>query len=172
MPGGYYNYLYGQIIEWAEKEGVEEIEVEPFSDYAIANNLPLRPPLTQKQQTMKDVAIALQKKTFIDAQGNKVRARHALRTLQPDLPHMPPRIEYVDPRTSRPQKVEAAMDQSFEQLENFVRRHAIETQSNSLNSPYQWNWKDYNYDFSAAADDARLTGKYDDELGEDFDDLD
>jgi hypothetical protein len=30
--GGYFDYLYRQIIEWAEKEGVEDIEVEAFSD--------------------------------------------------------------------------------------------------------------------------------------------
>lgn len=172
MPGGYYDYLYGQIVEWAEKEGIEEIEVEPFSDYAIAHKLPLRPPLTLKQQTMKDVATALQKKTYIDPQGNKVRTKHAVRIAQPDLPHMPPRIEYVDSQTGKPDLMEMAMDQSYEGLENYVKRHAIETQSYNLNSPYQRKLRDYNYDFRAVAQDARMTGKYNDEWDDDNDDLD
>jgi hypothetical protein len=171
--GGYFAYLYRQVIEWAEKEGVEDIEVEGFYEYAVANNIPLRPPLTQKQQTERDVRRALQKGTFVDQQGNKVRARHAVKIDQLELPHMPPRIEYIDPRIAEPDKMELAMDQSFEGLENYVRRHAIEAQSYNLNNAYDGTLKDYDYDFRAIAEDARMTGTYKDEIDDDdFDDLD
>jgi hypothetical protein len=171
---GYFDYLYQQIIEWAEKEGVEDIEVEAFSDYAIANKLPLRPPLTQKQQTMRDVRLALQKSTYIDPQGNKVRARHAMRIDQMDLPYgEAPRIEYIDPRIATVEKMELSMDQSWENLESCVRRHAIEKRSYDLNNPYGAKLRDYNYDFTAIAEDARMTGTYEDEIDDDdFDDLD
>lgn len=171
--GGYLGYLFRQVIEWAEKEGVEDIEVEGFYEYAIANNIALRPPLTLKQQTERDVRRALQKGTYIDPQGNKVRARHAVKVEQMELPNMPPRIEYVDPRIVQPDKMELAMDQSYEGLENYVKRHAIEKQSYDLNNPYNATLKDYSYDFSAIAEDARMSGKYNDTLDEDdLDDLD
>ena len=169
---GYYDYLYSRIIEWAEQEGVEDIEVEPFSDYAIANNVPLRPPVTLKQQTMRDVRRALQTKHYEDPQGNKVRARHAVKVVQLELPNMPPKIEYIDPRTSKPNKMEDAMDQSYDGVVNYVRRHAIETQSYNLNNAYNAKLKDYNYDFSVIAEDARMTGKYEDDDDFGGDDLD
>jgi hypothetical protein len=168
---GYYDYLYRLIVEWAEREGVEDVEVEAFSDYAIANNVPLRPPVTQKQQTMRDVRRALQTKHYVDEQGNKVRERHAVKIYQPDLPNMPPRIEYINPRTSRPVKMELAMDQSYEGVVNYVRRHAIEKQSYDLNNAYDGKIRDYNYDFTLIAEDARMTGTYkdDDDLDDDLD---
>jgi hypothetical protein len=170
--GGYLGYLYQQVIEWAEKEGVEDIEVEGFFEYAVANKIPLRPPLTLKQQTERDVRRALQKGTYIDPQGNKVRARHAVKVEQLELPNMPPRIEYIDPTITKPDKMELAMDQSYEGLENYVRRHAIEQQSYNLNTPYEDKVRDYNYDFTAIAEDARMTGKYIEPPDDDFDDLD
>ncbi|HWN10792.1 MAG TPA: hypothetical protein VNO50_16250 [Pyrinomonadaceae bacterium] len=170
---GYFDYLYGQIVEWAEREGVEDIEVEQFSDYAIANRLPLRPPITFKQQTMRDVARALQKKTYIDPQGNEVRTKHAVRVPQMNLPNMPPRVEYVDSRTGKPDKMEMSMDQFYELIESTVKRHAVTTNSYNLNNPWEAKLKDYNYDFSVIAEDARMSGNYRDEIDPDeFDDLD
>lgn len=166
---GYLDYLYNEIMEWAEKHGVEDIEVEPFSDYAIANNIPLRPPVTLKQQTMRDVRRALQTKHYVDEQGNEVRARHAVKIEQMELPNMPPKIEYIDPRTSKPQKMELAMDQSYDGVVAYVRRHVIETQSYNLNNPYGAKLRDYDYDFTLIAEDARMSGEYVDP-DEDYDD--
>lgn len=95
MRGGYLAYLLGQIMEWAQKEGIEDIEAEAFAEYAVTNRIPLRQPHTLLQQTIKDASRALQKATFIDPQGNKVRARHAIRIDQLELPNMPPRFEYI-----------------------------------------------------------------------------
>jgi hypothetical protein len=173
MRGGYLAYLLERVLEWAESEGIEDIEAEPFFDYAIANNIPLRPPQTLKQQTIRDVQRALQKATYIDPQGNKVRARHAIRIDQMELPHMPPRFEYIDPRTTEPPKMEVSMDQSYEKIVNHVRRHAIEQQSFNLNTPYEGKVRDYDYDFRAVAEDARMTGTYKDDFDDDdFNDLD
>lgn len=173
MRGGYLVYLFGQIMEWAEKEGIEDIEAEGFADYAIANNIPLRPPQTLRQQTIKDTSRALQKATYIDPQGNKVRARHAIRVDQMELPNMLPKFEYIDPRTTEPPRMEISMDQSWEKIANHVKRHAIEHQSFNLNTPYEGKVRDYDYDFTAIAQEARMTGKYDDDLTEDdLDDLD
>lgn len=167
---GYYDYLRRLTDEWAEKEGLESIEVEPFTDYAIANKLIPRQPLTLKQQTMRDVRKALQSSTYIDQQGNKVRAKHALKVYQMELPNMPPRIEYIDPRTAKPDKMELAMDQSHEGMKNDVKRHAIEKQSYDLNNPYNAKLRDYDYDFNMVAEDARMSGEYSDDYDdEDFD---
>lgn len=169
---GYYEHLNRVMDEWAEKEGVDAIDVDKASDYAIANNLIPRLPLTLKQQTMRDMRRALQAKTYIDPQGNKVRARHALRHYQMELPNMPT-VQYIDPRTAKPDPMEKVLDQIFEGIKNDVKRHAIEKQSYDLNNVYDATLHEYNYDFRAIADDARMTGKYDDELPEDFgDDLD
>src|SRR5947209_5832607 len=109
---GYYDYLNRLMDEWADKEGLEGIDVERFSDYAIENKLIPRLPLTLKQQTMRDARRALQSATYIDPQGNKVRSKHAIRNYQMELPNMP-KVQYIDPRTAKLDKMELAMEQSW-----------------------------------------------------------
>ena len=171
---GYYDYLNRVMDEWAEQEGVEEIDVDQASDDAIANNLIPRLPLTLKQQTMRDMRRALQSKTYIDQQGNKVRARHALRNTQMEMfGDDTPAIVYVDPRTAKPDQMETVLDQIWEGIKNDVKRHAIEKQSYDLNNVYSATLREYDYDFTAIAEDARMTGEYDDNLPPNFDeDLD
>ena len=164
---GYYDYLRRLTDEWAEKEGLDGIEVEPFADYALANNLIPRVPLTLKQQTMRDVRKALQTATYVDEQGKTVRAKHAVRIYQMELPNMTPRIEYIDPRTAKPDKMEVAMDQSHQGIQDYVKRHAIEKQSYDLNNPYNAKLRNYDYDFNLVAEDARMSGEYADEYDPD-----
>jgi hypothetical protein len=103
---------------------------------------------------------ALQQAKYTDAQGNEVRAKHALRIVgeQMELPI----IVYVDPRTAKPDLMEQAFEQSLDAIKNDVRRHAIEVKSYDLNNIYNATLPLFDYDFTQVAEDAKMTGEYDD----------
>ncbi len=97
--------------EWAEQEGATAIDAEAAADYALRNKLYQRQPPTQRELCVRDMRRALQQAKFTDAQGNVVRAKHALRIVgeQMELPL----IIYVDPRTAKPDQMHEAFSQSF-----------------------------------------------------------
>jgi len=147
--------------EWQEQEGASVIDVEAAVDYALTNKLYRRRPPTQRELCLRDMRHALQQAKFVDAQGNEVRAKHALRTFigeQLDLPI----IVYVDPRTAKPDMMYEAFKQNLESIKNDVRRHAIEKKSYDLNNIYNETLPLFDYDFTLVAEDAMMTGEYDD----------
>jgi hypothetical protein len=111
---------------------------------------------------MRDIRRALQGATYIDAQGNEVRSKHALRQLVGDQMELLPITVYVDPRTAKPDQMKDVFQQSWEGIANDVKRHAIEKQSYDLNNPYSVTLDLFDYDFTKLADEAKMSGKYDD----------
>jgi hypothetical protein len=73
-----------------------------------------------------------------------------------------PIIVYVDPRTAKPDLMTEAFNQSLDAIKNDVKRHSIETHSYDLNNIYNATLPLFDYDFSQVAEDAKMTGKYDD----------
>ena len=71
---------------------------------------------------------------------------------------------------TKPDLMQEALRQTWEGIANDVRRHAIEKQSYDLNNLYGAQLSLFDYDFTAQAEDARMTGEYDDSYNEDFDD--
>jgi hypothetical protein len=151
--------------EWQEQEGASAIDVEGAVDYALTNRLYRRQPPTQRELCLRDMRRALQHAKFVDAQGNEVRAKHALRIVgeQMELPL----IVYVDPRTAKPDLMQKAFEQSLGAIKNDVKRHAIEVHSYDLNNIYNATLPLFNYDFTLVAEDAKMTGEYDDNYEED-----
>jgi hypothetical protein len=103
---------------------------------------------------------ALQQAKYVDAQGNEVRAKHALRIVGEQLEL--PGIVYVDPRTAKPDQMTEAFKQSLDFIKNDVKRHSIETRSYDLNNIYNATLPLFDYDFRKVAEEAKLTGEYDD----------
>ncbi len=171
----YLNYLNGVMDKWAEGAATDVIDVDRASDYAIENNLVNRVPMTLKQQVMRDMRRALRTATYVDPQGNKVRAKHALRKYvgqQLELPVEFPNVVYIDSRTAKPDYMDEAFNQTLYGVENVVKRHAIEKQSYNLNNPYGATLRPSQYDFTQAAKDATMSGEYDDTYKDDDDDDD
>lgn len=157
--------FYDKMVEiadvWADKQGASAIDAEAAADFALENKLYDRQPPTQRELCIRDMRRALQQAKFIDAQGNEVRSKHALRTFvgeQLDLPI----IVYVDPRTAKPDPMFEAFKQNLEAIKNDVERHAIEKHSYDLNNIYNATLPLFDYDFTRVAEDAKMTGKYDD----------
>jgi hypothetical protein len=146
--------------EWQEQEGASAIDVEAAVDYALTNKLYRRQPPTQRELCLRDMRRALQQVKFVDAQGNEVRAKHALRIMGEQM--MLPLIVYVDPRTAKPDMMHRAFEQNLEAIKNDVRRHAIEKHSYDLNNIYNATLPLFDYNFNEVAQDAMLTGEYDD----------
>lgn len=156
----FYDEMLKIADDWAEEEGANAIDVEAAVDYALKHRLYQRQPPTQRELCARDMRRALQQAKYVDAQGNEVRAKHALRILGEQLEL--PMVVYVDPRTAKPDQMEAAFWQSLDAIKNDVRRHAIEKRSYDLNNIYNATLPLFDYDFNKVADDAMMTGKYDD----------
>ena len=156
----FYEDLVKIAEEHAEREGATAIDPEAAADYALKRRLYDRQPPTQRELCIRDMRRALQAAKFVDAQGNEVRAKHALRIVgeQMELPI----IVYVDPRTAKPALMHDAFNQSLDAIKNDVKRHAIEKQSYDLNNIYNATLPLFNYDFTQVAEEAKLSGKYDD----------
>jgi hypothetical protein len=156
----FYDKMVEIAHEWAELEGASAIDAEAAADYALKKRLYQRQPPTQRELCIRDMRRALQQAKYTDAQGNEVRAKHALRIVgeQMELPI----IVYVDPRTAKPDLMEQAFQQSLDAIKNDVRRHAIEVKSYDLNNIYNATLPLFDYDFTQVAEDAKMTGEYDD----------
>jgi hypothetical protein len=146
--------------DWQEQEGASAIDVEAAVDYALKNKLYRRQPPSQRELCLRDMRRALQQVKFVDAQGNEVRAKHALRIMGEQM--VLPLIVYVDPRTAKPDLMHEAFKQNLDAIKNDVRRHAIEKHSYDLNNIYNATLPLFDYDFNQVAEDAMMTGEYDD----------
>ena len=151
--------------EWAEQEGASAIDAAAAADYALQQKLYDRQPPSQRELCIRDMRRALQQAKFTDAQGNVVRAKHALRIVGEQLEL--PIIIYVDPRTAKPDQMYGAFQQSLDAIKNDVKRHAIETRSYDLNNIYNATLPFFDYDLNGVAKEAKLTGAYDDSYEED-----
>jgi hypothetical protein len=114
----------------------------------------------QRELCLRDMRRALQQVKFVDAQGNEVRAKHALRIMGEQM--VLPLIVYVDPRTAKPDLMHEAFKQNLDAIKNDVRRHAIEKHSYDLNNIYNATLPLFDYDFNQVAEDAMMTREYDD----------
>jgi hypothetical protein len=148
--------------DWQEQEGASAIDVEAAADYALKHKLYDRTAPTKRELCIRDMRRALQHATHVDAQGNSVRSKRALRIvgeqLELDLPH----IIYVDPRTAKPDQMCEVFQQDLDVIKNHVKRHSIEKHSYDLNNIYNATLPLFDYDFRQVAEEAMLTGEYDD----------
>jgi hypothetical protein len=150
-----------QIAEdWQEQEGASAIDVEAAADYALKHKLYDRTPPTKRELCIRDMRRALQHATHVDAQGMVVRSKRALRIVgeQLDLPL----IIYVDPRTAKPDQMLDVFQQDLDVIKNHVKRHSIEKHSYDLNNIYNATLPLFDYDFRQVAEEAMMTGEYDD----------
>ncbi len=157
----FYDEMLKIADEWAEQEGASAIDVEAAVDYALNNRMYQRQPPTQRELCARDMRRALQQAKYVDEQGNEVRAKHALRIMVGDQLELP-LIVYIDPRTAKPDQMEEAFRQGLGAMKNDVRRHAIEKRSYDLNNIYNVTLPLFDYNFNQVAEDAMLTGEYDD----------
>lgn len=164
----YSEQVYRMMQDWAAETGAESFDVDKASDWAIETDRYTKPPISAKQQCMQDMRRVLQRLSYTDPQGNKVRTMHAIRNYKGEQMTL-----WVDARTGKPDLMKEAFTQSHAGIGNDVARHSIEKHSYDLNNPYGATLPDFNYDFTQVAEDAKLSGEYDDSYDEDFDeDLD
>ena len=148
--------------DWQEQEGASAIDVEAAADYALKHKLYDRMPPTKRDLCIRDMRRALQHATHFDAQGNVVRSKRALRIVGEQLDLDLPPIVYVDPRTAKPDQMLEVFQQDLDVIKNHVKRHSIEKHSYDLNNIYNATLPLFDYDFRQVAEEAKLTGEYDD----------
>jgi hypothetical protein len=151
--------------EWAKQEGAAAIDVEAAADYALKKRRYQRQPPTQRELCIRDMRRALQQAKYTDEQGNVVRAKHALRIVGEQTEFQ--FVVYVDPRTAKPDQMYEVFSQNLEAIKNDVKRHSIEKHSYDLNNIYNATLPLFDYNFNAIAEEAKMTGEYDDSYEED-----
>src|SRR6266705_1010502 len=167
-PTSYNQRLLDLCQEWQDETGSDVIDVDAVSDWALAKGRYQRLPISAKQQCMSDLRRSLQQSTYKDLQGNEVRTMHAVRNYQGEQMELPITI-WIDSRTAKPDLMQEALQQIWDGIANDVRRHAIETQSYNLNNLYGAQLSLFAYDFTDQAEDAKMSGVYDDTYKDDFD---
>ena len=75
-------------------------------------------------------------------------------------------------RIGKPDMVHEAFTASWKGIGNDVKRHSIEKHSYDLNNAYGAILPMFNYDFTKQAEEARMTGEYDDTFNEEEDNED
>jgi hypothetical protein len=146
--------------DWQEQEGASAIDVEAVADYALKHKLYDRPLQTKRELCIRDLRRALQHATHVDAQGMVVRSKRALRIVGEQLELE--LVIYVDPRTAKPDQMLDVFQQDLDVIKNHVKRHSIEKHSYDLNNIYNATLPLFDYDFRQVAEEAMMTGEYDD----------
>ncbi len=162
-----YRKLNDIMNEWAIENGTDTIDVESAAEWAVSTGRYIRAPISPQKQCMQDKRRALQQATYIDPQGNKIRTKHAVRNWKGQQTTLWP-----DVRTGKPDMMREAFGQSWEGIVNDVKRHAIEKQSYDLNNAYGAALPMFDYDFNPQAEDARMSGEYDDSYNDEGDEID
>lgn len=144
--------------DWKLENNVEEIDIDQASDWAVETGRYQRDPISRKQQCRQDMLRALQRDKYTDPQGRSVRSQHAVK-----LDWQGEQLTlFVDSRIAKPAVMQEVFKQNHERIVNDVKRHSIEKQSYDDNNPYGAQLLPFDYDFNAFADEARMTGEYDD----------
>jgi hypothetical protein len=162
-----YMRLNDIMEEWASAHGTDTIDVELASEWAIETGRYHREPISAKKQCMQDMRRALQQETYLDPQGNEIRTKHAVRNYKGQQTTL-----WVDVRIGKPAVVKEAFTQSWQGIANDVKRHSIEKQSYDLNNTYSASLPMFDYNFNQQAEEARVSGEYDDSFDDDDHDND
>ena len=151
---------------WQEAEDTEVIDFKAASKFAVDNNLYQKEPISTEKQCEADLRRVVKRATYKNARGEKIRVYGAAR-LSYKGEQLP--LFYVDMRIAKPDVAKDVFDHNYERIRNDVRRHSIEKQSYDDFNPYAAQLSFYDYNFNQDADDARLTGEYDDSYDENDD---
>ncbi|MBX3282362.1 MAG: hypothetical protein KF756_07795 [Acidobacteria bacterium] len=155
-----------QIIKlWQNKNNTAEVDYPAIIKWAIENNYYKAEPITPEQQLEADLRRAVKNAHWTNPKGKKVRTYGIPRIMfEGEMLTLSP----VDMRVAKPDIAKVVQDANFNGIKNDVKRHSIETESYNDNNPYDAKLPLYDYDLNAVAEEARLSGEYDDS----FDDED
>lgn len=148
--------------EWASAHGTDTIDVDQAAEWAVRTGRYQREPISAEKQCKQDMRRALQQDNYLDPQGNKVRTKHAVKNYKGQQTSL-----WVDVRIGKPAIVKEAFEQSWQGIANDVKRHSIEKQSYDLNNAYGATLPLFDYNFNQQAEDARMSGEYDDSYNDD-----
>ncbi len=157
MSSNYDVKMLDILKRWQEAHGNAVINFKAASAWAKENNLYDREPISAEKQCENDMRIAVRRAHYTDPQNRKVRIYGAAK-LKYEGEQLP--LIYVDMRTANPDVAKDVFDLKHNGMKNDVRRHSIEKQSYDDNNPYRATLEPYDYNFNDVAEDARLSGTY------------
>ena len=153
------------MAKWAEENGTDMMDVERASEWAVKSGLYAKKPISPEKQCAQDMRRVLQSDMYIDPQGNEIRTMHAVKGYKGQQTSL-----YVDIRIAKPDIMEDVFRQNYGRIINDVKRHAIEKQSYDLNNPYGKTLPLFDYNLNGYAEEAKISGEYDDTYDENEED--
>ncbi len=158
-----------QVIKyWQNKNGRHDVDYDAVRRFAKENGLlPVRI-VTEDEQIDALLHRAVKNEKWENLKGHKIRVYGIPRLfIDGELLTLPP----VDMRYARPDVAKAVLDANYEGAVNDVRRVVIEWESYNDNNPFQATLPGYEWDLRGVAEEALITGVYDDSFDEgDLDD--
>jgi hypothetical protein len=168
MARTYNGQLLEIVKEWMEAEGADVANLDKASEWACKTGRYQRQPISMQKQCKREMAIAMRHAKHIDPQNRKVRSKHPI-----EIEYEGEQLTFwVDLRTAKPEQMELAFKKSWQAIGNDIKRHSIDHASYNDNNLYGAEIPLFDYNFNADAEEARLTGEYDDEGDGDYQDGD
>lgn len=154
--------------EFMDEADTDFIDMDSFTDWAIAMGRYARPPKAYRQQAKEDLTRLLRSARHTDRQGRSVRSMQAV-PIQIAGEQQPLLFSWVDARTARPDEMRAALAYTRQAILSDVKRHKADADSYNDNNIHGAQIPPSDYNFNTDLVEMSLPSEYDeDALGEEL----
>lgn len=154
---------------WQSKFQTEENDVVAASIWGTQpeqDGLYPKSPITRQKRLEDEMRKALKRSRHTDPQGRtKVKTYGSLPLFDPETGKES--FTYIDMRRANESQGKKILDHEHAGIANDVKSHSISRQSFNDNNLFGAELPLYDYNFNAIAEDAALTGEYDDSFDRD-----
>lgn len=160
-------YLQAIAHEYMIEHGVESIDLDEVTEWAIKTGRYSRKPKNMHQRAKAEIARALRDERHIDPQGRTVRTMHSIRVKGEQGTF---KWEWDDIRTAKPDRMRTAFSYRRQGIAADVFRHKDDVDSYNDNNKYDARIPLFDYNFNQDVAEADQPTEY---IEEDLDfDLD
>lgn len=168
MATKYDTQLLNIIEDYAREHGVEEVDLDAVSEWAISKGRYQRPTITMQKQCRKEMADAMRKAKYVDPQGRAdVRTKHAVKIKIKG--EQKPLIVWVDIRTAKPNTMRESLRQGRKSMGKGAIKHNTYLESYNDNNIFGANIPPFDYNLNVDVAEGNLSdeyNEYDDEYNE------
>lgn len=168
MATKYDTQLLNIIEDYAREHGVDEVDLDGVSEWAIETGRYQRPTISMQKQCRKEMADAMRKAKYTDAQGRiDVRTKHAVRIkIKGEQKSL---VVWVDIRTAKPNSMRESLRQGRKAMANDAIKHNTYLESYNDNNLFGAKLPTFDYNLNMDLAEGKLSDEYDDEYNEDDD---
>src|ERR1700733_5966964 len=130
--------------EYMQEFGVDTIELEEVSSWAVATGRYQRKPVSMIQQCRRELADALRVQSYTDPQGREIRKMHPVRIREKE--HQ--MVIWADIETAKPEHMKISFSQSRQGISADCVAHNTIVESFNDNNRYGATLELFDYNFN------------------------